>query len=65
MVFISAFFGLSGIIGSLGGGWVIDWTGGAATMYQLLGWLAFTGCIGLVLYDQSGRKKDQKILKKV
>lgn len=65
MVFISAFFGLSGIIGSLGGGWIIDWTGGAAVMYQLLGWFAFAGCIGLVLYDQSGRKKDEELLKKV
>ncbi|WP_046174295.1 MFS transporter [Domibacillus indicus] len=64
MVFISAFFGLSGIIGSLGGGWLIDRTGGAASMYQLLGWLAAAGCIGLIIYDRSGKKRKKKILRK-
>jgi PPP family 3-phenylpropionic acid transporter len=57
MVFISAFFGLSGTIGSLGGGWIIDWTGGAAALYQVMGWLSFAGCLGLIVYHQLIEKK--------
>lgn len=52
MVFISVFFGLSGIIGSLGGGWVIDWTGRLPALYFLMGWLSFAGCLALFLYDK-------------
>ncbi|MFC3884613.1 MFS transporter [Bacillus songklensis] len=56
LFFISAFFGLSGIIGSLGGGMVLDHFGGAA-LYKLLSYFAFAGCIGLITYKTYSRKK--------
>lgn len=57
MVFISVFFGLSGIIGSLGGGWLIEWAGDLSVLYQILAWLSFAGCAGLVLYHQWSEKQ--------
>lgn len=60
MVFIAAFFGLSGIIGSLGGGWILEATGSAVAMYKLLGLFALAGFIGLIFYDKSGRKKQKQ-----
>ncbi|MDQ0243597.1 PPP family 3-phenylpropionic acid transporter [Bacillus fengqiuensis] len=57
LVFISAFFGLSGIIGSLGGGFILDFAGGAA-LYQLLSYCALAGCIGLIVYKTYLNKKE-------
>lgn len=48
-VFISVFFGLSGIIGSLGGGMILDHFSGE-DLYMIIGFSAFAGCVGLVLY---------------
>ncbi|WP_066305056.1 MFS transporter [Bacillus sp. FJAT-29814] len=48
-VFISVFFGLSGIIGSLAGGMIFDHLSGVA-LYKLISYSAFAGCVGLVLY---------------
>lgn len=56
LVFISAFFGLSGIIGSLGGGFILDLAGGAA-LYKVLGYCALAGCISLAVYKMYSNKK--------
>lgn len=48
-VFISVFFGLSGIIGSLGGGMILDSFSGG-DLYKIIAYCAFAGCVGLVLY---------------
>jgi MFS transporter, PPP family, 3-phenylpropionic acid transporter len=49
-VFISVFFGLSGIIGSLAGGMILDSFSGEA-LYRVISYSAFAGCLGLVLYQ--------------
>lgn len=49
LVFYSAFFGISGIIGSLAGGAIIDVYNGA-TLYILLGWLSLIGTVLITLY---------------
>ena len=60
LFFITAFFGLSGIIGSVGGGIILDrFTGNA--LYELLSYLSFAGCIGLVGYKLIFSKKTQLI----
>ncbi|MBT2755640.1 MFS transporter [Mesobacillus foraminis] len=56
LFFISVFFGLSGIIGSLGGGMIFDQSGGDS-MYRILSYAAFAGCIGFITYDAYLRKK--------
>ncbi|MUV38575.1 Maltose permease [Lentibacillus sp. JNUCC-1] len=49
LVYYSVFFGISGIIGSLVGGAVID-AFEAATLYKGMGWLALIGTIALTIY---------------
>ncbi|MCT2537741.1 MFS transporter [Aquibacillus koreensis] len=49
LVFVSVFFGLSGIIGSLIGGAVIDSMGGSY-LYMILGTMSLVGTILLTLY---------------
>jgi MFS transporter, PPP family, 3-phenylpropionic acid transporter len=64
LVFISAFFGLSGIIGSLGGGMILDYAGEAA-LYKLLSYFAFAGCIGLIAYKTYSNKNNMRKTKRV
>ncbi|MEC5425640.1 MFS transporter [Virgibacillus sp. C22-A2] len=49
LIFFATFFGLSGIIGSLAGGALID-TAGGATLYFGMGSLALVGTILLTIY---------------
>nr|WP_090855856.1 MFS transporter [Paraliobacillus sp. PM-2] len=49
LVFMSVFFGLSGIVGSLGGGTIIDLFG-ANTLYLYMGIMALVGTILLLCY---------------
>ncbi|WP_249871793.1 MFS transporter [Oceanobacillus saliphilus] len=49
LVFFSVYFGLSGIIGSLTGGPIIETFGGGA-MYMSMGWIAAAGTILLIAY---------------
>jgi PPP family 3-phenylpropionic acid transporter len=56
LFFISAFFGLSGIIGSLGGGKILDQFGGVV-LYRLLSYFSFAGCLGLFAYKTYSNKK--------
>ncbi|MRH44271.1 MFS transporter [Aquibacillus halophilus] len=49
LLFVSVFFGLSGIIGSLIGGALID-TAGTETLYLIMGFLALLGSILLTIY---------------
>ncbi|TLS38366.1 MFS transporter [Pseudalkalibacillus caeni] len=61
LLFISVFFGLSGIIGSLAGGFIIENASGA-TLYSYMGYLASAGCLGLAVYLQRIRKQMQLTL---
>ncbi|WP_339229415.1 MFS transporter [Oceanobacillus sp. FSL K6-2867] len=49
LIFFSVYFGLSGIIGSLAGGPIIEVFGGS-TMYLFMGSLAAIGTVSLILY---------------
>ncbi|WP_236611080.1 MFS transporter [Halalkalibacterium ligniniphilum] len=49
VLFITTFFGLSGIIGSLFGGWMVD-TFSISSLYTVLGIFAFLGGIGVLFY---------------
>ncbi|MFC4559437.1 MFS transporter [Virgibacillus kekensis] len=49
LVFFAVFFGISGIIGSLGGGALIDSYGGG-TLYFLMGCCALIGTLALIAY---------------
>lgn len=49
LIFFSVYFGLSGIIGSLAGGPIIELFGGS-TMYLFMGSLAAIGTVSLILY---------------
>ncbi|WP_286171838.1 MFS transporter [Gracilibacillus phocaeensis] len=49
LIFASVFIGVSGIIGSLAGGWVIDHLGGS-TLYLLMGGLTTIGVVLLIIY---------------
>ena len=49
LVFVTVFFGMSGIIGSLVGGELID-TAGGSTLYFAMAWSALAGSLGLLLY---------------
>ncbi|QDP39027.1 MFS transporter [Radiobacillus deserti] len=64
LVFVSVFFGLSGIIGSLGGGALIDSAGGGF-LYGCMGTLAFIGAILLLIYHvlPFGKETKQKKMK--
>ncbi|MBB5174477.1 MFS transporter [Texcoconibacillus texcoconensis] len=49
LLFISVFFGLSGVVGSSLGGVIIDYAG-ASYLYQVLSYSAFIGLVGSLLY---------------
>ncbi|WP_099157720.1 MFS transporter [Virgibacillus ndiopensis] len=49
LVFFAVFFGVSGIIGSLTGGALIDSYGGN-TLYRIMGFCALIGTVGMILY---------------
>ncbi|SDH01841.1 MFS transporter, PPP family, 3-phenylpropionic acid transporter/hypothetical protein [Alteribacillus persepolensis] len=49
LLFITTFFGISGIVGSLGGGIVMDTWGGAG-LYQWLGIFGIIGTLSLIVY---------------
>lgn len=49
LVFFAVFFGVSGILGSLGGGALIDGFGGGF-LYTMLGWMTLTGTVLLTIY---------------
>ncbi|WP_257008166.1 MFS transporter [Bacillus sp. FJAT-45350] len=49
VLFITTFFGISGIIGSLFGGYMIE-TVSTAALYHSLGYFALAGSIGLIIY---------------
>jgi len=49
LVFYSVFFGISGIIGSLSGGWIIEHYNGT-TLYNLMGITALIGAISMTIY---------------
>ncbi|WP_209122234.1 MFS transporter [Alkalihalobacillus sp. BA299] len=49
VLFITTFFGISGIIGAFVGGLVIQ-NAGVAQLYSYLGYLSIIGCVGLMIY---------------
>ncbi|WP_112182362.1 MULTISPECIES: MFS transporter [Paraliobacillus] len=49
LFFMAVFFGFSGIVGSLGGGTLIESAGGN-TMYFYMGWMALLGTILITIY---------------
>ncbi|UFT99668.1 MFS transporter [Radiobacillus kanasensis] len=59
LVFVSVFFGLSGIIGSLGGGALIDSAGGSF-LYFCMGSLSLVGAILLLIYHVLPFGKESK-----
>ncbi|GAB7386473.1 major facilitator superfamily domain-containing protein 6 [Bacillaceae bacterium] len=64
LVFISVFFGLSGIIGSSIGGIMIEKAGGT-TLYEYSGYLSLLGSLGICVYRLLGGKKPGKRLAKL
>lgn len=56
VLFITTFFGLSGIIGSLFGGYMIE-TAQLSTLYFVMGICALVGVAGLFIFQQNSRKK--------
>ncbi|MFB4164193.1 MFS transporter [Alteribacillus sp. JSM 102045] len=56
LLFITTFFGLSGIVGSLGGGWAMDELGGAG-LYLWLGVFSLIGALSLTIYTIIMKKK--------
>lgn len=60
LLFVSVFFGLSGIIGSLFGGWVIDLAGGSV-LYRYLGYFGVIGCLLLAVYSYLYRRLEKKV----
>jgi len=57
LLFMSIFFGLSGIVGSVAGGIIIEQFGGA-TLYEVLGYTSFVGVICLVAYQLIFKEKN-------
>ncbi|MFS0752687.1 MFS transporter [Oceanobacillus sp. 1P07AA] len=57
LVFFSVYFGLSGIIGSLAGGSLVDVFGGSS-MYTLMGILSAIGTVLLITYHIAYYRKD-------
>ncbi|WP_026672132.1 MFS transporter [Alkalihalobacterium bogoriense] len=60
VLFITIFFGVSGIIGSLFGGWVIE-SYSHSLLYYCLGGTSFIGMAGLIVYKVLIDKKDKEI----
>ncbi|WP_165999926.1 MFS transporter [Bacillus sp. Cs-700] len=56
LLFISVFFGLSGILGSLFGGLIFERSSGA-TLYAVMGCLTLVGCVALLFYHIVERRK--------
>ncbi|WP_158736424.1 MFS transporter [Alteribacillus sp. YIM 98480] len=56
LLFITTFFGISGIAGSLGGGWAMDQFGGAG-LYKWLGISSLLGAVSLSIYAVVMKKK--------
>src|SRR5699024_4417842 len=54
LIFYSVFFGVSGIVGSLGGGYIIELFNGS-TLYMISSVLALIGAFSLVLYKRFTR----------
>jgi MFS transporter, PPP family, 3-phenylpropionic acid transporter len=59
LIFISVFFGLSGIIGSLGGGMLMEYFNGTM-LYQTLSYLALIGSIAMCIFAYVDRKHSIK-----
>ncbi|SDB82482.1 MFS transporter, PPP family, 3-phenylpropionic acid transporter [Pelagirhabdus alkalitolerans] len=55
LLFTTVFFGISGIVASLGGGYVLD-TFGGTTLYYILGIMATTGSVLIILYHAAFSK---------
>lgn len=63
MIFYSIMFGVSGIIGSLGGGMVLEIYGGQ-TLYHIMGYVALAGSVLLVgyyIWMQQRERKGKKL----
>ncbi|WP_226659668.1 MFS transporter [Guptibacillus hwajinpoensis] len=56
LLFISVFFGLSGILGSLFGGLILERSSGA-TLYAVMGCCTLVGCIVLLFYRIVDKRK--------
>jgi len=59
LIFYSVFFGVSGIIGSLGGGAILEAYGGQ-TLYAWMGFLVLVGTICFLGFHMGVRKKKRK-----
>jgi PPP family 3-phenylpropionic acid transporter len=63
LLFVSVFFGFSGILGSLGGGYIMEATNGAV-LYKTLGYTALLGSIGMFFFKLYGPNyKSEKVVK--
>ena len=58
LLFISVFFGLSGILGSLFGGMIFEEASGAA-LYNAMGYMSLGGCVALMIYMFFDKKKSK------
>ncbi|TKD68843.1 MFS transporter [Pseudalkalibacillus hwajinpoensis] len=58
LLFISVFFGLSGILGSLFGGIIFEEASGSA-LYSFMGYMSLVGCIVLLAYMFFDRKRSK------
>ncbi|WP_347552025.1 MFS transporter [Pseudalkalibacillus hwajinpoensis] len=58
LLFISVFFGVSGILGSLFGGMLFEKASGAM-LYTTMGYMSLVGCVALVIYIYFDRKKSK------
>ncbi|MGG1687956.1 MFS transporter [Pseudalkalibacillus sp. NRS-1564] len=59
LLFISVFFGLSGILGSLLGGMIFEETSGA-TLYSVMGYVTLIGCLALLFYRVIDKRKSKR-----
>jgi PPP family 3-phenylpropionic acid transporter len=63
LLFVSVFFGFAGIVGSLGGGYIMESTSGAV-LYKTLGFTALLGSLGIFLFKLYGpNSKSRKVAK--
>ena len=58
LLFISVFFGLSGILGSLFGGMIFEDVSGPA-LYNTMGYMSVVGCMALMMYMFFDKKKSK------
>ncbi|WLR58635.1 MFS transporter [Guptibacillus hwajinpoensis] len=59
LLFISVFFGLSGILGSLLGGMIFEEASGA-TLYSVMGYVTLIGCFALLIYRAVDKRKSKR-----